>query len=275
MTSATARFPSMVPVLENPLRNIGPKKTNFTHFKEWAGSGKGIPTILSVLQKTAKLASLMFDGVNDFMKHYCKKAATVLGQGLAVLVLPRLPEVTQDAVSSVKGLQGNVNRLQINRAVQDVAEATASVGYAASLATSFSDATAHLSKTLASWMQWPDLIKNTAEAVEIAGNWHLCRSALDQVPVQRGVSESLRKELSDNLTFSMRAHLIKLTKVVTSVALGAIALFGFSFAPKILATAALTGALFGVAAHFYKVTNPNYKVVEATDLIYKRSAVAV
>lgn len=266
------------------------RKTGFVHFKDWAGSGQGIHRILDVLQKICKVAYAVLEKTGHDIKHYFKKAATGLGQAIAVLVLPRLPEVIQDAVQSAKSLR-EANRYpgefarKVVKVVKDGSEATASTLYTASWVTSFTNTLSHTSKALASVAQVPAFVNDVAETVQLGDNYHSCKRAHDQVDKQSiqlppvlGVDrdrsaeiDQIRTNLKANLVFSQRAHLIKLVKVVVSVALGGLGLAGMFFAipalPAIaLATTALVGSLFAVAAHFYKVSNPNFKVVEVSDL---------
>lgn len=215
--------------------------------------------LLQLMERVCKVVMLVLREMGDKLAVFFEDLAGKLGLAWAVLTLPRLPKVTQDAQKAIvdwsKPPQGPIvdplrDKLQ---KVHDIADATAAWGYAAALVSN--------NPTVKTAADVPNLVGDVTDLSMAAQDWNKAKEYLKYVDPTKtgGVHERFQN--------TMKYALIKLIKAVCSVASGVLGLMVLVFGGPVLPAAALLGlsltsTIAAISAQAFKETVSTYELVD-------------
>ncbi len=232
----------------------GSKKSKLDRIVDFTKLANGAFRVLQFLERVAKLAFHILQKMGSALASFFEKVAGKLSVAWAMLTIPRLPEVTQTAKKAVsnwsKPSQGPVPTSAFRdktQKIHDIADATASWGYAGSLVLS--------NPAIKNAADIPDLVANVTELKMATEDWSLAREGLKFV----NANDSKNRLIQQRFVDKTQHALIKIVKAVASVLSGVIGLIALTygttlFSPVTLVGIGLVSTVAAIVAHFFEKT---------------------
>ncbi len=238
------------------IENRNASRSGLDHVIEYLKTGNGDFRFLQLLQRVAIAVAMVLVEMGNTLASFFEDLSGKLGIAWGMLTLPRLPDVTKKAWEAittwgtVEGPEGYPMRSHVER-VHDLAECSASWGYAASMVLNNSQ--------LKNMADIPNFISDVTDMTMAAENISIVGKHLEQIPADQTA-------LRERFAGTQEEAYLRLTKAVASVASGAFTLLALAFGGPFLPAAALlaisiTSTIFAMAAHFFKETR-TYEVVK-------------
>ncbi len=237
------------PALKN---RDGTNKSVLDHVIVFGKETNGAYRTFSLLEKTSKLAMLVFSSMRAFFE----RMVVLFGTAAAALAITRLPEVTRNAYKAVSEWvtprTSNNNKM---KKIHDIADATATWGYASSLIVP--NAAVQEAASVSS------LVSDATDLAMAGQDLTLARHHLREAENREPENTAVHKMFSDTVRYKSLQIAKSGCSVITAVwGRVALTLGGPLLSPVTLVGISLVGTVSALSAHFFKETAqyelPNY-----------------